>query len=84
MSRKVAAVPDYGVGVGGWRRLLTSQGNAMAELGVGGASRLGEGASFYQWVLAKAHLLPDDQLVGGRAALPARPVQQADAAVIAQ
>ena len=80
MTRKVAAVPDYGSGVAGWRRLLTSQGDAMAELGVGGAERLGEAPTFYLWVLRKAHLLPGELLVGGRAALPLLPEQQVAAA----
>ena len=75
MKRRVAAVPDYGSGLGGWRKLLSNQGNALAESGVGGAARLGMATSFYQWLLVKAHLICEEVLVGGKAALPPLPVQ---------
>ena len=32
--RPAVAVPDYGCGVGGWRREIVADGNAMAALGV--------------------------------------------------
>ena len=73
--RRVAEVPYYGPGLGGWRKILLAQGNTVAELGVGGAARLGSATSFYQWLLQKAHLLSDDLLVGGKAALPPLPNQ---------
>ena len=66
---------EYGPGLGGWRMILLSQGNTVAELGVGGAARLGSAPSFYLWLLQKAHYLPNDVLVGGKATLPPLPNQ---------
>ena len=81
VKRLVAAVPEYGAGLGGWRRILCGQGNTLAELGVRGAARLGYAPSFFLWLLQKANLLPEDVLVGGKAALPPLPEQQAAAVV---
>ena len=70
-------MPRYGAGNGLWRRTLIRQANTLAELGVGGAEKLGTATSFYGFLLAKAHLLTDDLLVGGRAALSPLPLQPA-------
>ncbi len=77
MVRRVASVPRYGPGRGLWRRTLVRQANTLAELGPGGAVRLGSAPSFFGFLLAKACLLPEDYLVGGKAALPSQPVQPA-------
>ena len=71
----MAAVPRYGPGKGDWRKTLLRQANTLAELGVGGAAKLGSAPNFYLWLLRRAHLLTDDLLVGGKAALPPLPNQ---------
>ena len=71
-------MPRYGPGKGLWRRTLLRKANTLAELGVGGAEKLGSATSFYDFLLAKAHLLTDDLLVGGTAALPPLPLQPAE------
>ena len=68
-------MPRYGLGRGLWRRTLLRQANTLAELGPGGAEKLGSATSFYGFLLAKAHLLSDELLVGGTAALPPLPLQ---------
>ena len=77
MVRRVAPVPRYGPGRGLWRRTLLRQANTLAELGPGGAERLGTATSFFGFLHSKARLLPDDYLVGGKAALPPQPLQPA-------
>ena len=77
MVRRVAPVPRYGPGRGEWRRTLLRQANTLAELGVGGAAKLGSATSFFNYLLVRAHLLTDNLLVGGKAALPPLPVQPA-------
>ena len=52
-------MPRYGPGRGLWRRTLLRQANTLAELGPGGAEKLGSATSFYGFLLAKAHLLTE-------------------------
>ena len=51
--RAAVAVPEYGPGVGSWRKKIVSVGNGLAALGVNGvASALG--TTFYGWLLGRA------------------------------
>ena len=62
--REVAAYPDYGAGVGGWRRDVAVNGNLLAGLGVGGAAALQGSGSLYSWLLAQARAV-DPALLSG-------------------
>ena len=61
--RVVEAVPEYGPGVGGWRKELVASGNDLAALGVDGVAET-LGGSFCEWLLSRARAV-DPLLLAG-------------------